>query len=420
MKPAARWDFLELARRHPFLVASLVAHGLLLAGLYLAGPRALQQAQQAHDMARMGAALEAARREQVQRHLERLEQLSREIDPAAAAAAPEQAASSPLERAQALTQRIEQTTQLARARELARLLKITPDEALARLKAEEARRIKPAPRDTAQALAQLERRARDAVEAQRAMQRREAEGRQVNGAQPGPAGGARAGAGGVAGAGEGQAGARRAGGEPGGFTAGLGEPERRYDAPGTPPALDGARLRFAEARSFGPGAPYANRVYLDRWYVAGPFPAVSSRALDEVMTPEIAVDLDAVYAGKYGVVGWQPQQSPTYPFVPAPRDGDAIFYAYTEVRVDRDTQVWLDVGADDDSKLWLNDELVWVSGNGDKPWYRRPFYKLDADLARYGLVEGRVSVTLKAGRNTLLFKLYNGVDLMFFSVVIAR
>jgi hypothetical protein len=79
----------------------------------------------------------------------------------------------------------------------------------------------------------------------------------------------------------------------------------------------------------------------------------------------------------------------------------------------------LEIGADDDSKLWLNDELVWVSDAlSDKPWYRQPFYQLDQEIGQLNFVEGRKLVRLRAGRNTLLFKLYNGIDLMFFSVVI--
>lgn len=422
MKRAAGFDLFDWARRHPFIVASLALHALLAAGFYLAGPRALQQQQRTQDLARVGNALEAARREQVQRHLQRLEQLAREQG----AEPPASAASSPLERAEALTQRIEAAAQQARAKELARLLKLTPEQALAKVRAEDARRQKLLPRDAAQAMAQLERRARDAAERQRLLEQRQRDGHRVAGGAGGAGsegngpGGARAGGAGLGGTGTGRGGSGAGAGEAGDSIGGRGEPERRYDAAVAVPVLDPARLRFAEARNFGPGAAHANRVYLDRWYVTGPFAAASSRVMNEVLTPEIAVDLDAVYAGKHGVVGWRPQQSPTYPFIPEPRERDALYYAYTELRVDRDTEVWLDIGADDDTKLWLNDELVWASGNGDKPWYHQPFYNLGAEMAQYGLVEGRVRVTLRAGRNTLLLKLYNAVDLMFFSVVVAR
>ena len=74
--------------------------------------------------------------------------------------------------------------------------------------------------------------------------------------------------------------------------------------------------------------------------------------------------------------------------------------------------------ADDDSRLWLNDQLVWDSGPGDKPWYHRPFYTLGPALRHVGLAEGSVRVRLRPGPNRLLFKLVNGIDLMFFSVTL--
>lgn len=115
---------------------------------------------------------------------------------------------------------------------------------------------------------------------------------------------------------------------------------------------------------------------------------------------------------------WNYQSSARYPYVPQPRVENAVYYAYTEVFLDKAQAVWLNIGADDDSKLWLNDELVWVSGSETKPWYQQPFYALTTELAQLNLVEGQRRVRLNAGRNTLLFKLYNGIDLMFFSVVL--
>lgn len=426
MKTGASFDGIDLVRRHPFLACSILLHLALGAWLYFTGPYRLQLERQAHDQARVGAALDAARREQLQRHLGRLEQLARElgVEVPAPAGTPED----PQLRAAALASRIERADQRARAARLAELLKIAPDQALAQVKADDARRLRELPKlDAAHTVAQLEQRARAAAERMREQARRDANGRPVSprqaSAQPARPGGSLGGGGpaGAAGAGgAGGAGLGKGGGEATASIGGQGEPERVYDAMASGPTLDPGALRFAEGRSFGPGAAFANRVYLDNWHVVGPFAASSSRALDDVLGPELAVDLDALYAGRHGVVGWAPQQSPTYPFVPEPREPDAIYYASTEPRVDRDTEVWLDLGVDDDAKLWLNDELVWASTNADKPWYHRPFYRLDEELSRYGLVEGRVRVLLRAGRNRLLLKLYNGVDLMFFSVVVAR
>jgi hypothetical protein len=194
---------------------------------------------------------------------------------------------------------------------------------------------------------------------------------------------------------------------------------RRYDRFAKPPPLDTADLHLAsETRSFGPGGPFTNRVYLNRWNVIGPFHAEDPRAINTVYPPEVAVDLDGVYPGKRGLVRWAPQQSSSYPFLPEPLAMNAIYYAATELRVDRDMDVWLDIGADDDTKLWLNDELVWFSAM-DKPWYHQWYRNMHTERANYAMVEGRVRVSLRAGRNRLLLKLYNVQSATFFGVVLA-
>lgn len=431
----AGFDPLDWVGQHRFFVGSVALHVLLAGGVWLLGPQVAVKAQRAQATARAHATLHAAQREQVQRHLQRLEQLGKQ----AGAEPPGSAAGSPLERAEALTKRLEDTERKARVKELARLLKIKPEQAAAQVRLEDARRMKPVPHDAAQALAQLEGRARDALERRHAREKREREGLRVAGAGAGVgAGGGLVGNGaGTAQSGQNGQGAGGAGAGTGWHGVGLADTDYRrdYDAAAQVPQIDPATVRLAAGRRLGTGGPYANRVYLDRWNVIGPFSAPSIRALDIVQPPEIAVDLDALYPGKHGLVGWRPQHSETYPFVPepvgerppqpkswpvlpSPWESDTIYYAATEVHVDRDMDVWLEIGADDDSRLWLNDELVWASGNGIKPWYQQPYSYLPTQ-AIYGFVEGRVRVQLRSGRNTLLFKLYNGPGVTFLSVVIA-
>ena len=63
---------------------------------------------------------------------------------------------------------------------------------------------------------------------------------------------------------------------------------------------------------------------------------------------------------------------------------------------------------------------AWTSDDRDKLWYHVPYFKLSGALANYALTEVSVRVRLHAGPNRLLFKLYNGVDLMFFNVVLRQ
>jgi hypothetical protein len=55
----------------------------------------------------------------------------------------------------------------------------------------------------------------------------------------------------------------------------------------------------------------------------------------------------------------------------------------------------------------------------DKPWYRAPFHTLDTGLATRNLTEGQRRLHSHKGRNTVPLKLYNGMNLMFFSVVLS-
>ena len=61
--------------------------------------------------------------------------------------------------------------------------------------------------------------------------------------------------------------------------------------------------------------------------------------------------------------------------------------------------VWLDIGADDDTKLWVNDELVWFSAI-DSPGTTSGT-NMHNERANYAMVEGRVRVSLRAGRKPL-------------------
>jgi hypothetical protein len=427
-------------RAQPFLALSIVLHLALLAVLYhAAGYRSQQPAAQAQQRARVSAALEAARRTQMKRQVRALETMQRQLaqQTGEGSAAQPAAADLPddpqalLQRAQQLAEKIAQTAQKARAAELARLLKTTPEAALAQLQAQ-ARVKPPAPvQPPAVAIAQLEQQARTALEKQQQRQQQREQGAlmaargDASGAGPAAkaaagkptgttAGGSRSGSS-SSGSGGGSAG----GSGPMSTGSGFSDP-RQYSAMVRADAVDAGTLRAGSGRVWGPGGALANRIYLNSWYILGPFEGLGPSSLTQIYPPERGVDLDAAYEGLgQRVLTWDYQTSAAYPFVPQPRAENSVYFAYTEIRVEAAREVWLEIGADDDSQLWLNDELVWTSGSGNKPWYRQPFYSLHTDIAQLNLVEGRRRVKLLAGRNRLLFKLYNGIDLMFFSVVVS-
>jgi hypothetical protein len=464
-------------RSHPYLVGSIGLHALAL--LALAGMPGMGASEQARSVA-----AEASRAQQqmalteareLQRQVERMAEIRREMSQAAgepaAPPAPATAGASPAEllaRAQSLSASIEALERKLRAAELARMTGLSPDEAARRLAIEAADERRPPPAGRpAETVASLERRAQEILEQRRAQAGREREGTRVSVADdPAPkaagtarkipkAGGTLAspldqvvamlrpgeeqGRVGVSGVEGGtsldprSAAATRVVGDrrpeddlpvttPGGsldLTKPLAE---RWEA--APPATarnDGSdAVRNPGGRVFGPGGIFATRVYLDSWYVIGPFAGQGRASMETMYPPEGDIDLDGVYPGLDGrVLAWRYASRGFYPFVPPDLAGNAVYYAFTEILVDEERDAWLDIGADDDSKLWLDGRLIWVSEPGDKRWYKAPFYLPDERTASLALVEGRRRVHLGRGVHRLLVKLYNKADQAFFSVVVA-
>ena len=453
-----RPDLSELVRRHPWLAASLLVHALLMAALYTAGPVRIEVKRNDGVRARVEASLQQTAQREMQRQLRAMEEIRQALEqstgapptPAGQGGKDEATrdARDPAAKARRLAAAIESVQQKIRAAEMARVLRMPEAEALKRVQAEEAKRPRPpAPKNrppeavvaqlTAQARAALAQR-RGQLLAQQQGVKVKAGGGQPSPTPPGQAALSATNGGGVSGGAAQDSAA--VGGRLNALASGLGlgnplalrgssldmssegfSDQRSYGAFLAPPPVDAGAMRVGAGRKLGAGGPYANRIFLDTWYVIGPFAAHGRGSIDDVHPPERGVDLDAVYYGKNDTpVRWNWQQEASYPFVPRPRAENAVYYAYTEVEVERDTDLWMAIGADDDSKLWFNDRLVWISGaDDDKPWYRMPFYSMDTELATRNLTEGQRKLHFHKGRNTILLKLYNGMNLMFFSVVLS-
>jgi len=415
----------------PFLWMSLGLHLLLLGAL--AVYKTQFQTMDPQLLARIQASEHKARQIQMQRKLQALEQMQRELAGGAPSSAQEAAAQAAalsadpqlmLERAKAIAARIDQQDQQRRAQELAHKAGLPVDKALERIQQADATRAASAPQkpvgDANRQISDLAEHARSQLAAQR--QQAGQAGAAAGSSGKGNSGASATGKPMAVGSGQSNVGS---GAYPQGAwnsalrTDDVFIDQRDYGPMLSAPPVDAAQLSLGTGRAIGSGGVFANRVFLDRWYIAGPFGGHGAASHDTVYPPELGVDLDAVYNGKNRLpLQWQYVPASTYPLVPPQRAENAVFYAYTEIRVDRDTNVWFNVGADDDSKMWVNDDLIWSSNKGDKPWYHQPFYHLHKEMAQYNLVEGRVRVHLHVGPNRVLFKLYNGIDLMFFAVVI--
>ncbi len=171
--------------------------------------------------------------------------------------------------------------------------------------------------------------------------------------------------------------------------------------------LDSREIRrdAIAGRTVGQGGAGASWMFADSWYTIGPFPNPSRSNLDRRFPPETIIDLDAEYSGKENrAVHWQFVQAGGPRVRPAAAEEYAVYYAYTELWFDAPRDLWIAVGGDDKATLWLNDDLVWISGDQLKGW-------------RAG--EALRKVHFKKGLNRVLFRIENGWKDVAFSLAIA-
>jgi hypothetical protein len=166
-------------------------------------------------------------------------------------------------------------------------------------------------------------------------------------------------------------------------------------------------------------------VYVDSWYIIGPFDNTGRANIKRQFQPDSVIDLNATYPGKNGIpIHWEfyqagkPNIMPpltgynelyTDPSAVNPEDNYRrnlqyiIYYAYTELWFDKPRDLWVAIGSDDFSTVKVNDEPIWISGTQLKAW--------NAD-------EGYVKVHFKAGINRILCRTENGNDRTEFSFVL--
>ncbi|MCL1910009.1 MAG: hypothetical protein FWG05_03630 [Kiritimatiellaeota bacterium] len=163
----------------------------------------------------------------------------------------------------------------------------------------------------------------------------------------------------------------------------------------------------------GDGVP-AQWMYVNSWYTIGPFPNPDRINLRRRFAPESVVDLDATYIGKNErQLKWIFEQARSSMnenatrgarVVPITAEEYGIWYAYAEVFVDRDCDLWVAVGSDDRSDVWLNDMHIWGSSDILKVWQ---------------INEGFRRVHFNKGRNRILARIENGWHAIEWSVCIA-
>ena len=221
------------------------------------------------------------------------------------------------------------------------------------------------------------------------------------------------------GQGAGQAGQGSA--HPPGGGGGQAKPGGGHGLGGPPPFPE--KFKAVPGRKIKADASGGGWMYVDSWYIIGPFDNARRENLEKKFPPETVVDLDAAYTGKDNQpVRWEFYQSGQARVTPLfqhfhPERKRArwtddytargleyiIYYAYTELYFEQATDIWIAVGSDDFSKVWIEDQLVWASGKQQKSWR--------AD-------EGLRKVHFKQGINRVLYRIENGWHGTDFSLVL--
>lgn len=231
------------------------------------------------------------------------------------------------------------------------------------------------------------------------------------GASAGSSGAGGAGAGGLgSGAGGGAGNGGSGGGGGAGGSGGFGD---GGSSGSSVPARVGGSIAAMPGRTVAARGESARWMFVDSWYILGPFDNPGRANIEKQFPPETIVDRSAVYDGKGGSrLKWEFHQAHEAKIVPPFRGYNAagkrdlqyiIYYAATELYFEEACDLWVAIGSDDFSKVWINDQLIWASGKKTKSWC---------------VDEGMRKVHFDKGVNRVLYRVENGHGPTEFSFVV--
>ncbi len=152
-------------------------------------------------------------------------------------------------------------------------------------------------------------------------------------------------------------------------------------------------------------------LYLDTWYVIGPWENNSVVDYTIKHPPEYGIDFDATYYdGKFAKkeghplqeLQWEFYQSDQVRCQPPIVYGASTYYAYTDVWFDKARDMLIAVASDDAASVWLNGQVVWQ----------------DTGQSGWALGEGYRKVHFNEGFNDILVRIENGPAHCIWSVVL--
>lgn len=187
-------------------------------------------------------------------------------------------------------------------------------------------------------------------------------------------------------------------------------PVRRQDR-----LTDGAVANALPGRRFSKNSSRKGWLYLDTWYVIGPWPNSDTTTFEPVHPPEQEINLDARYEGSIYTeeqaqldarrnidrgyspglprqLRWKFTQSDGARLVVPDERGNSTYYAYTDVFFEEAQEMLVSMGTDDSGRLWINGLPV-GQDKGLSPW------AIDETVRK---------VYFQKGYNPILVRLENG------------
>jgi hypothetical protein len=179
-------------------------------------------------------------------------------------------------------------------------------------------------------------------------------------------------------------------------------------------------------RRFSRSSPRSGWLYLDTWYIIGPWENEGDLStFSTIHPPEAEINFDASYPGKvYSAASaerdreagikrgytigqprnlkWKFHQSDTIRVVVPDEASDATYYLYTDVYFEEARDMLIAVGSDDAAKVWINGMVAWQ----------------DENQSSWRLGEDYRKVYFKQGYNDILVRLENGPSLCELSLLL--
>ena len=152
-------------------------------------------------------------------------------------------------------------------------------------------------------------------------------------------------------------------------------------------------------------------LYIDTWYVIGPWGNRSTIDYTNVHPPEREINFDARYGnGKFAgqrdhpdhAMKWEFYQSDQARCQPPRVYADSTYYAYTDIWFEQPRDMLIAIATDDAARVWLNGEIIWQ----------------DEGISAWNLGEGYRRVHFKKGYNDLLVRIENGPRHCIWSVLL--